>query len=135
MTAQTTTSIGRYGEDIAADYLVSNGYTILERNYRYNHREIDIIARTEQSLVFVEVKARTDNAHNMYRYGRPGAAVNRQKQRLISEAALYYMHEKKIRMRARIDVIEVYFYPAYNGQLPRVKRIHQIKNAFTAIID
>lgn len=134
MTAQTTTSIGRYGEDIAVDYLVNNGYTILERNYRYNHREIDIIARIEKSLVFVEVKARTDNERNMRRYGRPGSAVTWHKQRLISEAALFYMHEKNIRMGARIDVIEVYFYPAYNGQLPQVKRIHQIKNAFTAII-
>lgn len=129
----TATTIGRLGEYLAARYLVENGYTILERNYRYNHREIDIIARTEDRLVFVEVKARTDNGRNLQRYGRPGSAVTWQKQKLISEAVFHYIHEKQLRMGARIDVIEVYFYPSYNDQPPEVKRLNHIKNAFTAI--
>lgn len=130
---KTTTAIGRYGEDVAADYLVKNGYTIITRNYRYDHREIDIIARIENKLIFVEVKARTDNARNIQRYGRPSTAVTKQKQKLISEAAFFYMRSNNLIMAARIDVIEVYFYPAPTGQLPAVKRVHHIPNAFYAI--
>lgn len=130
---KTTTVIGRYGEDVAADYLVKNGYTIVTRNYRYDHREIDIIARIENKLVFVEVKARTDNARNIQRYGRPSNAVTKHKQKLISEAAFFYMRSNNLIMAARIDVIEVYFYPAPVGQLPAVKRVHHIPNAFYAI--
>lgn len=133
MQSKTTTELGRYGEEVAAEYLVSKGYTILERNYRYDHREIDIIARTDTRLVFVEVKARTDNARNLKRYGRPSSAVTKQKQKLISDAAFFYMRSNSIHMGARIDVIEVYFYPSLPGQLPAIERIHHIQNAFWAI--
>ncbi|MBR7052890.1 MAG: YraN family protein, partial [Bacteroidaceae bacterium] len=49
-------STGNSGEDLAADYLVAKGYFIVERNWRSGHKEIDIVARREGVVVFVEVK-------------------------------------------------------------------------------
>ena len=49
---------GAQGEDIAIDYLRRKGYVILDRNWRSGHREIDIVARKDDTVVFVEVKAR-----------------------------------------------------------------------------
>ena len=55
----TSKDRGDYGELLAEEYLVSQGYTILERNWRWSRAEADIIARDEGVLVFVEVKTRT----------------------------------------------------------------------------
>ena len=52
-------SKGKYGEQLAAEFLSENGYEIIERNYRYKHAEIDIIARQGEALIFVEVKLRS----------------------------------------------------------------------------
>ena len=135
MTTQprTSTAIGRLGEDAAAEYLLTEGYAIVERNYRYSHREIDIIAENENRLIFVEVKARTDNGRNLERYGRPGDAVTKRKQKLLSEAAFFYLRTHEVKKVPRLDVIEVYFYPSTDGKTPTIKRIHHIKNAFTAL--
>ncbi len=50
---------GRIGEELATKYLKSNGYNVLERNYRTNMGEIDIIAIKSNLLIFIEVKTRT----------------------------------------------------------------------------
>ena len=46
-------TIGKIGEDLAADYLTDQGYKVIERNYRYGHGEIDLIAEYDKKLVFV----------------------------------------------------------------------------------
>lgn len=74
---------GSEGESFAADYLIKNGYRILERNFRTPLGEIDIIARDGETLVFIEVKARS-NA----RFGPPQLAVDHRKQVKISRVAL-----------------------------------------------
>src|SRR5699024_12406201 len=67
MTEKTTRDIGNEGEELATAYLESKGYTILERNYHFEHAEVDIVAYDNESyIVFVEVKKRSDN-----RYGEP----------------------------------------------------------------
>jgi len=81
---------GAEGEAFAADYLVKNGYRILERNYRTSLGEIDIIARDGETLVFIEVKARS-NA----RFGPPQLSVDHRKQLKITRVALAYLSQKK----------------------------------------
>lgn len=128
----STTASGRAGEREAAAFLEERGYRILEMNYRYSHREIDIIAENNERLLFVEVKSRTDNAELLARFGRPAAAVTKQKQKLIISAAYYYLKTHETAKRPRLDVIEVYFKPIADGQSPVVSRIHHIENAFPA---
>ena len=78
--------LGPTGEQIAADYLVTEEYRIIERNYRFHRNEIDIIALYQQTLCFVEVKTRVSSAH-----GHPAEAVTLQKQREIIKAARAYL--------------------------------------------
>ena len=66
--------LGREGEDLAAQYLLKNGYQILERNYRYRKAEIDIIALKEETLAIVEVKSRTSSY-----FGSPESFVSQKK--------------------------------------------------------
>jgi putative endonuclease len=78
--------LGQEGEQLAVDYLVKKGYRILERNYRYHRNEIDIIARHNRTLCFVEVKTRFSSSK-----GDPAEAVTLQKQHEIIKAARAYL--------------------------------------------
>ena len=94
---------GRAGEDAAAQYLSARGYVILARNFRTRAGEIDIIARNNKTIVFVEVKTRSSVA-----YGFPAEYVTRRKQDKIIKAALYYLHGcGQDFAPARFDVLEV----------------------------
>lgn len=99
--------IGALGERVAADYLQSKGYTIVKRNYRFLKYEIDIIAKKDQYIVFVEVKTRTE--FNGSKYGRPSAAVDLDKRKNLVKAAKSFINYLNIKgMFSRFDVIEVY---------------------------
>jgi putative endonuclease len=78
-------ALGRWGEDEAARYLQERGYEILERNYHTARGELDIIARRDDVLVFVEVKTRSSN-----RFGYPEDAVTARKQARMQKAAENY---------------------------------------------
>lgn len=96
---------GARGEELAASFLVSRNYRILERNFRCKGGEVDIVARDPQdkSLVFVEVKARRGLS-----YGVPQLAVNPFKQRQISKAALTWLSKNRLHdTNARFDVIAI----------------------------
>ncbi|WP_457576406.1 YraN family protein [Desulfomarina sp.] len=94
---------GRAGEKEASRFLEKNGYTVLEKNYRRKFGEIDIIARKDDYLVFIEVKTRTGHSH-----GDPLEAVTDRKQRQISRVAQCYLSEKRLHdTAARFDVIAV----------------------------
>jgi len=96
-------TIGAQGEEIAARYLLSKKYEILDRNYRCRHGEIDIIARRKNILIFVEVKTRRSCA-----FGSPLEAVSLKKQRSISSVAQAYLqHNRLFGSAARFDVIAV----------------------------
>lgn len=113
---------GKEGERIAADFLKKNGYRILENNYRCPIGEIDIVARDKDDLVFVEVKARKSSA-----LGYPEQAVGRQKQRKMSQLALWYIQEKKLHgINARFDVVAVLMQSSGND-------VKLIKHAFEFI--
>lgn len=126
-----TTVSGHHGERAAADFLIRKGFRILEMNYRCSHLEIDIIAENETHLLFAEVKSRTENESNQNRFGRPSAAVTKQKQTFLVAAARQYLRTHKTDKRPRLDVIEVYLSPVATG-LPLVNRINHIENAFGA---
>ncbi len=97
--------LGSLGEDIAANYLSLNGYQIIERNFRSRLGEIDIIAKTSSTLVFIEVKTRRN-----FSFGIPSEAVTYGKQQKILHTALYYLKKMNIHQETscRFDVIEVY---------------------------
>ena len=95
---------GKFGEVKAQEYLEKLGYTIICKNFRCMQGEIDIIAKDEKELVFIEVKTRKDT-----KYGEAREAVDTKKQKHIYEAAKYYLYKNKLEEAyVRIDVIEVY---------------------------
>jgi putative endonuclease len=95
--------IGDIGEDIAASLLQKKGYKIIERNYRFGHGEIDIIAKDGNTLVFVEVKTR-----NNLEFGMPESAITKSKQKQVKRIAECYLFEKKIDdTECRIDVVAI----------------------------
>jgi putative endonuclease len=96
-------SLGKKGEDIAADFLKTRGFQIISRNYRQKSGEIDIICLDRGVFVFVEVKTRTSGA-----FGHPVEAVDRRKQHQISVTALDYLSRHDLLDEpARFDVVGV----------------------------
>lgn len=102
---QDNHKIGVRFEEMAARYLQEKGYTILRRNYRSPYGEIDIIARQNEVLVFVEIKYRSSG-----QYGNPPEAVDWIKKRRISKTALYFYthHGYEEQVPCRFDVISFY---------------------------
>ncbi len=96
--------LGEVGENIAVGYLRDKGYEILERNWRYGHKEIDIIARDKGELVIIEVKTRQGK-----RDIPPGDLVPISKQRFLINAADAYIRWHRVDSDTRFDVILVYF--------------------------
>ena len=102
-------TIGKRGEDAACEYLVTNGHTILERNWRGGHLEIDIITLAADGVHFVEVKSRVAPVS-----AAPEENVGPVKRRRLAEAAGKYLHsleKKKIfgQVETFFDVISVIF--------------------------
>lgn len=101
-----TNPVGKKGEDIAVEYLKKKGYKILERNYRKQYAEIDIIGEKDQTVVFFEVKTRTSN-----KFGTPFEAITHWKLRpLIQLAEYYHMSDPTLPRAMRIDAISVMFH-------------------------
>lgn len=94
--------LGKAGEDAAVQYLEQNGYTILHRNWRKNHLELDIVANKEGTLIIIEVKTRKNTD-----YIEPQDAVNWQKIRHIVVASDAYIKHFHIDIPVRFDIITV----------------------------
>ena len=93
---------GQISEDRAVAYLMARGYTIRDRNWRFGHKEIDIIAQKNGILVFIEVKARRSNL-----YGEAVEAVTDQKIVNLVTAANAYVRYYRIDLPTRFDIIGV----------------------------
>ena len=95
--------LGRYGEDRACEYLVGNGYEILDRNWRYSEGELDIVCTFQRTLVFVEVKTRTSLA-----FGSAFEAVTTQKLAKIRRLAANWCAQRRVsNSQVRFDAIGV----------------------------
>ena len=118
-------ALGRRGETAAARYLEVCGYTLIERNYRTRHFEIDIIARQKDTLRFIEVKTRVSLSK-----GLPRESVGSEKQRKIIMGASHYVRANRItNQRIRFDVVEV-VYPGGPSDTPEITLI---RDAFQGI--
>ena len=112
--------LGKAGQKAAEAFLFKKGYSILERNFHTRSGELDIVARDEDYIVFVEVKARKG-----LEYGYPREAVTRTKQKRIIRTALVYLTRHHLsNNNIRFDVVEVLF---QHGQV----YASHIENAFT----
>lgn len=100
-------SRGDQGETIAANFLKQNGYIIQERNFRYGRYEIDIIAKYEAVLVFIEVKTRRSNY-----FGYADEQITSSKMQRITDAAEEYMLKHDHLGACRFDIIAVYLEPS-----------------------
>ena len=114
-------NLGDFGEDMAEAFVKEKGFIILERNYRKNTGEIDIIAEDEKFLVFIEVKTRRDNS-----CGLPAEAVDVKKQAHLYKTAERYIQETLAEKEIRFDIIEVYA-RMVDGN-PVVESINHIEN-------
>ena len=96
-------AIGRFGEDIACEYLEGSGFEVIARNYNTRCGEIDVIAERRGMLHFIEVKTRTQNV-----FGQPIEAVTEFKmQRIIKSASLFIASERPDMNGYSFDVIEI----------------------------
>ena len=94
--------IGDRGEEEAVQFLIANGYEVLERNWRWKRTEVDIIAQTGDVLVFVEVKLRKNDE-----YGYPEEFVSDAQQERIELAAEEYCEIKHWKGEVRFDIISI----------------------------
>ena len=114
-------ALGDRGENVAARFLRNQGYKILERNFRCDMGEVDIVARQGRTLVFVEVKTRA------YDDPTPEEQVNTTKQHQITKAAKFYLTRFGTpQPPARFDVIAI-VWP--QGREPQIRHT---ENAFDA---
>ncbi len=94
--------LGKKGEQLAVDYLISKGYTIVQRNYRFQKAEVDIIAKKEDTLAIIEVKTRSTSD-----FGNPQDFVkSKQIQRLV-KAVDEYVTVNNLDVEVRFDIIAI----------------------------
>lgn len=99
--------LGRWGESIAADYLASKGYRLLDRNPRTAYGEVDLVMQDGDTVVFIEVKTRRTT-----RYGLPEAALTVHKRaHLLAAAQAYLLEHPECGENWRIDVIAILHNP------------------------
>lgn len=115
----THNETGHKGEQMAAEYLVKNGYEILERNYFYQKAEIDIIALKGEVLAVIEVKTRSTAD-----FGTPESFVSKKKIGLLVKAIDHYINERDLDVHVRFDIVGIVIQP------PKKPVFHHIEDAF-----
>ncbi len=116
---KNTKKVGDKGEQIAVDFLKTNNYKILERNFRSGKSEIDIIGKKKDFIIFFEVKSRSQHQNN-----NPGDLLSNAQQNRIVNAAHDYIVEKDLDLEARFDLIVVL--------LDKSNSVEHIEDAFYA---
>ncbi len=115
-----TKDIGDFGENAAREYMIKNGYEIVLSNYSSKAGEIDIIAKKDEYIVFVEVKARKTSI-----FGEPCEFVDTKKQQRIIKTAYKYLEENSLDSPIRFDVCEI-----IHENADKIKSINYIEGAF-----
>ncbi|CAM1339098.1 YraN family protein [Tenacibaculum aestuarii] len=110
--------LGKKGEQLAVDYLLKNGYEIVEKNYRFQKAEVDIIAQKDNVLIAVEVKTRSS-----INYGNPQDFVNPKKIKLLVSAIDNYVNDRDLDVEVQFDIIAIL-------KEKEVFKIQHIKDAF-----
>ncbi|MCZ4317756.1 YraN family protein [Aequorivita viscosa] len=111
--------LGKLGEELAAQYLLRNGYKILRRNFYFDKAEIDIIAQKEEStVVVVEVKTRNSDF-----FGDPQSFVTPAKIKLLVKAANEYIVSNQLDVEVRFDIIAIL-------KNKKQERLEHFENAF-----
>ena len=95
---------GSRAERFAKEFLIAKGYEVLEENWRYRRAEVDLIARHNNTLVFIEVKARSGTG-----FGLPQDFVDVKKQKLLALAANEYLFLQQHEGEIRFDIIAILF--------------------------
>ena len=118
-----TKTIGNNGENKAADYLETQGYSIIERNWRTKTGEIDIIAHKDETVVFVEVKSLPNGTMELLQ-----TELNRGKlQRIVKTSKRFLLnHRQYSNSYVRYDVIVI--------DMPGYPQVYHIENAFTELL-
>lgn len=100
---KSTTETGSVAEAQAVSLLVRKGYRIVERNFRCQSGELDVVARDGEVLVFVEVRSRADGEH-----GHAAEAIDRRKQRQVARVAMHYIGLRDPQFQSsRFDVVAI----------------------------
>ena len=95
--------LGIRGEEIAANYLIEQGYQIIESNHRTPYGEIDLVAFSEETIIFVEVKTRASTS-----LGLPEISITPRKQTHMIQSAEYYIQQHpQVSGLWRIDVVSI----------------------------
>ncbi|OSY88811.1 hypothetical protein WH52_03855 [Tenacibaculum holothuriorum] len=110
--------LGKQGELLAIEYLIENGYSIVEKNYRFQKAEIDIIAQKNNVLAVLEVKTRSTDY-----FGNPQDFVNPKKIKLLVSAIDNYVIENDLDVEIRFDIIAII-------KNKNVFQIEHLKDAF-----
>lgn len=117
-----STSLGRWGEERAAEYLQEKGYRLITSRWRCRLGEVDLIVQNQNFLVFVEVKLRKSSAVACAR-----EFVDYRKQKKLRTAASLYLSWHPTGCQSRFDVVEIY---APQGIQTKIPEIHHIEDAF-----
>ncbi len=94
--------LGKWGEEMAVEHLITQGYVIMERDWRSTHRDIDIVACDEETYVFVEVKTRSNDD-----LVSPLLAINEEKLNNLRQAINHYIKSNDVQNPVRFDIITV----------------------------
>lgn len=124
---------GALGEELAASFLVANGYTVIGRNLHFSKNEIDIVAEDGDVIAFIEVKTRSVLYPESGDFGIPSRAVDAKKRNNLVSATRAYLAANPVSKQPRMDVIEVYLKES-NSQFPtpQILKINHIRDAFDA---
>lgn len=122
MSGEESRRRGRWGEDLAAEFLEQQGYRIVDRNWKCRFGELDLVAEGGGFLCFVEVKLRRSD-----RFGAGAERVDRRKQEKLRIAAELYLQACPTDLQPRFDVIQVF---APNGLGTKNPKIRHIEGAF-----
>jgi putative endonuclease len=102
MKSKNSHNLGVEGEKTAKNYLLDHGFFVLQENWRFKKYEVDIIAKKNDQIIFVEVKTRSSAE-----FGDPELFVTKQKQRFLIAAANEYLVSNNIDLECRFDIISV----------------------------
>ena len=94
--------LGKWGEELAAEYLKEKGYEIIERDWKSGHHDLDIIAKDGNTLVIIEVKTRRSRF-----FGNPEEAVDYRKRQSLLSAINHYVKSHHFSSQVRFDIVSI----------------------------